>query len=632
MGKDMYESDNLNIEDTGKLMTQNQSDVRKKKIILIVASVVAVALIAALGVKLVGDKKYNDQIAIAEKALQEGNYEQAETAYLNAVDMNKRKTKAREGLAYAYALQGKFDDAGKEYRDLYKQTKDEKFSIAADDTDKGYVPLSGDVVPVRFWREADPESIPYSMELIRFLTMANDDFVSEGRSYSYDDQDPSAGADLLQGIMECKYEFTYTIPAGTQKVADEWTILSEYTDWVDWTYEGKDPEGWRDDQHPDMVRFRAETVDWILTELFNVPEDTIKEWRKKGEEEHRFYLADDGYYYSFTWIDSDEGLAIDMLSLRTDGVNFCVEYNSGNYGEPPEDEIDAIVNRYNTDGFVDWPVDTYGGDYETCYAMVELKTIDGKPYWSMHYNGTDLPPELRDAGKGESEQKAGGTQVVTEMKGTMEDELIDFLSYLPYYSNRKVLGSDWDTADQLYYNCKEAADCGILFNIMWNMPCVNYDTYPVDSERMGLWETGETDPLGRAVFEDGSPMMCYRTSAEAVNWIAENIFNASPGQIDAELKEAEVKTQDSPPEMGGFYLHDGYYYLITGGLGWETSYDFDINEVEVDGDYFIITYTEYDKVMGGEYGTEELVFKAKMQYKIIDGRGYWSLYERELIG
>ena len=77
MGKDMYESDNLNIEDTGKLMTQNQSDVRKKKIILIVASVVAVALIAALGVKLVGDKKYNDQIAIAEKALQEGNYEQA---------------------------------------------------------------------------------------------------------------------------------------------------------------------------------------------------------------------------------------------------------------------------------------------------------------------------------------------------------------------------------------------------------------------------------------------------------------------------------------------------------------------------------------------------------------------------
>ena len=626
----MYEPDNQNIEDTGKLMTQSVASRTRRKIILIVAAFVAVALIAALGVRLVGDKKYNDQVAVAEKALAEGNYEQAETQYLAAKDMNKRKPKAREGLAYVYALLGRYEDAGNEYRSLYKQFGKEEYKSAADDTDKGYLPVNHTLVPVRFWRNADLERTPYSMELVRFLTGVNNDFITEGRSFSYDDQNSSGGADLLQSIMEGKYEPVYIIPAGTEKAASDGQLLKEYTEWIDWTYEGKDPKGWRDDQHLDMTRFKAETVDWILTEIFNVPDDTIKAWQEKGEKDHKFYLADDGYYYSFCWIDVDEGGAVDLVSLKTDGVNFCVEYNAGNYGEMSDAEYDTLVSRYDTDGFIDWPVDTSNGDYAKCYAMLELKNIDGRQYWSMHYNGTELPPELRDAGQKE-EKKPDSPQVVTEVTGTMEDELIDFLSYLPYYSYGGMGGPADESKGLDYYNNEEAADCRILFGLMWNAPCINYDTYPLDFDRTEMWETGETDPLGRAVFEDGGSMMCYRTNADAVNWVAKNIFNVSDEQIDKELSISEKKTQNPDEKMGNFYLHDGKYYLITGGIGWETSYDFKINDIHAEGDFLIVTYTEYDYLMGEEDTPDVLEFRAKMQYKIIDGKGYWSLYTRELL-
>jgi hypothetical protein len=59
----------------------------------------------------------------------------AEQEYLKAVNMNERKTKAREGLAYVYAVEGKFDQACKTYTELYEDTGNEIYKPAITDTE-----------------------------------------------------------------------------------------------------------------------------------------------------------------------------------------------------------------------------------------------------------------------------------------------------------------------------------------------------------------------------------------------------------------------------------------------------------------------------------------------------------------
>ena len=67
-----------NLEDTGRLMTMSSRGSRTRKIVLTVVSVLLVAAIAAAGFILIGNKRYDDQLAIADKAFAEGNYELAE--------------------------------------------------------------------------------------------------------------------------------------------------------------------------------------------------------------------------------------------------------------------------------------------------------------------------------------------------------------------------------------------------------------------------------------------------------------------------------------------------------------------------------------------------------------------------
>ena len=618
-----------NIEDTAKLMTEAGIGGRRKRLIIIAAAVIAVLLIAALSIRLVGDRRYNNQIAIAEKALTEGNYDEAEAAYLGAVDMQKRKPKAREGLAYLYAYTGRFEESESLYRALYDDTEDEKYIAAADDVSNGLVPVYDDVVPVRFWRDIDEESVPYNVEMVRFLTSAASDF-SEGsdRYFAYDSNDPDAGADLLRGIMEAKYEFVYQIPAGVYYVDDSESSRDKYYSWIDWEQE-TDPRGWKGGAAGyELTVFDQDKVDMILKEIFHVPDKTIENWVKQGEAEKAFY-REDGKYYSFCWIDAEDGLAADILSVKTDGVKFCIEYNSGDLGEEldvfgsEEDPYD-FVSKY---GFVDWHVDMSSGGHTTCYAMMELRTIDGEKYWTMTYNGTEPPPEFTDAGT-DKEQKPDYS-VKTEMDDEMRSEFIDFISYLPYYSNGGSLSVQKTENGESpeYYNYKSAADCAILYNIMWNIPCINFDAYPFDFARDEMWESDEADPLNRAVDEYGNMMMCYRTNADAVDWVAKNIFNASDEEIAGEVAVNEEKSVSDKP-MGSFYRHDGYYYLITGGLGWETAYEFEIDDVRTEGDYFIIDYTQTEYMMSEE-PTGYLHFEVRMQYKIIDGKGYWSLYERK---
>ena len=121
-------NENYNIEDTAKLMTKASGGGKKKTILIaaVTAAVLIVALVA--GYFVISDKKYEDQVAIAEKCFIEGDYAQAEAEYIKAMDMNKRKLKAKEGLAYTYAVEGKFQESADLYDEIYQETKEEKRS------------------------------------------------------------------------------------------------------------------------------------------------------------------------------------------------------------------------------------------------------------------------------------------------------------------------------------------------------------------------------------------------------------------------------------------------------------------------------------------------------------------------
>ena len=75
-------NENYNIEDTAKLMTKASGGGKKKTILIaaVTAAVLIVALVA--GYFVISDKKYEDQVAIAEKCFIEGDYAQAEAEYI----------------------------------------------------------------------------------------------------------------------------------------------------------------------------------------------------------------------------------------------------------------------------------------------------------------------------------------------------------------------------------------------------------------------------------------------------------------------------------------------------------------------------------------------------------------------
>ena len=162
----MNENLNYNIEDTASLMTRSKGPKRRLMVILIIIAALEVLMIGILGVRSVKEKRYNAQIEIADKAFVEGDYQMAENAYLKAVNMNKRKPKARENLAYTYAVQQKTDDAARVYDELFKDTKETKYKEASEEVKKGVIPTNPDLAPAQgIWRQVDLEQVAYYQTL-----------------------------------------------------------------------------------------------------------------------------------------------------------------------------------------------------------------------------------------------------------------------------------------------------------------------------------------------------------------------------------------------------------------------------------------------------------------------------------
>lgn len=417
--------DNYNIEDTAKLMTMSSGKMNKKTVILIVIAILAVIVVALIGFKMVSDKKYDDQISIADKALQEGNYEQAETGYLAAVKMNGRKPKAREGLAYVYALEGKTDQSVETYEELFKDTGEEKYKLASETVKDGGIPYDPEITPAPgLWRDLSADMVPFRSALIDFLYCFNCDTWEE-----FDNENP--GDNQILGTIMAGFgqyhvavEDLGTDPSGEYPLGE--------------TIDGLDPKGWGEDGAYDLYgsygKYDIEKVNWVAENVFNLSEETIAAMQKKGETDRMFYLQDDSYICVDGWpTGAYDGGALEITGVKTDGQKFCIEYDFGiaDYGYDYENFEELAGDYENT------PVDR-NEEYTTYYAVVEPKLIDGKHYWSIYYNRTSMPDYIAEAATPEKDDKTdsnGGDSAANSVFGQLT-------GYMFYFS---VGAGGWET-------------------------------------------------------------------------------------------------------------------------------------------------------------------------------------------
>ena len=144
------QNQNYDYETTGELLLKTGQKKRRSGAKYVAVALIAVAAIAGvIGFILRDNAKYAEQVEIATKCFEEGDYEQAEIEFTAAVAMQPRKVSAREGLAYTKAVNSKFTEARDLYKDLYDDTGDEKYKDAMEDTADGRVPGNDELKPSR---------------------------------------------------------------------------------------------------------------------------------------------------------------------------------------------------------------------------------------------------------------------------------------------------------------------------------------------------------------------------------------------------------------------------------------------------------------------------------------------------
>ncbi|MCH5210789.1 MAG: copper amine oxidase N-terminal domain-containing protein [Oscillospiraceae bacterium] len=177
--------------------------------------------------------------------------------------------------------------------------------------------------------------------------------------------------------------------------------------------------------------------------------------------------------------------------------------------------------------------------------------------------------------------------------------LNDFIICLDMYRADKAWKSvEYDSGNPL------AGDRSIFDNILGEPRCADLKLYPFDAPQEN-WQGNKSDPQGR--FDS-----YIRISRDEVVWILENIFNCTEDDI-IKMESNRLSSDEN------IYLHDGYYYMFIGGVGWtnETT----VTNIDYDGEYFNVSYDSAGFMSVPEH------FYAVLKLKEIDGKKYWSLYK-----
>ena len=125
----------------------------------------------------------------------------------------------------------------------------------------------------------------------------------------------------------------------------------------------------------------------------------------------------------------------------------------------------------------------------------------------------------------------------------------------------------------------------------------------------------------------------YIYDADGVDWILKNIYHVSDSMLGAIKNPGYYKTMENPYEQGTFYKQLLYYdgkYEVHSQEGWGgPGVYFELVSAEKAGDLYHIYYKEIPAYDG--YTEDEIDYiYAIMEYKVIDGKGYWSIYEKSM--
>ena len=362
--------DNYNIEDTSKLITAGRTGANRKRLILAVAAVALIAAIGVAGVFLVKDRKYNEQIAIAEKCLQEGDYAGAEAGYASAVSMNRRREKGHKGLAYTYVLEEKYADASNTYTQLYEMTNEEVYRTAAEETSSGMPPTDPELFPSDdLWIKVSEGQVPDAGGMTHFM----ETYLEWSDFFPMGDQN----ADVAE-----KLSFDNSNPGQSNAFPVTFVYFannSEYTIYPEYSAAGKDPQGKFVETDPrgwnksSCIKIGQEALDRVYSDLFNVESEKIPEVLAEAERRGIMYL-DGGYYYECLGAHGTVGVNCSVNRWYVSKGKCFIEY----------DMLSLAPGAYE------------GTYVDTFYAMMELKEINGNRQWTMLYNGKEIPEEMKE--------------------------------------------------------------------------------------------------------------------------------------------------------------------------------------------------------------------------------------------
>ena len=177
--------------------------------------------------------------------------------------------------------------------------------------------------------------------------------------------------------------------------------------------------------------------------------------------------------------------------------------------------------------------------------------------------------------------------------------------------------SDWyitEEGTQPQFDSASAGDgtTNILRSIVGNMPCVDWESYPVQMYE-DFWDTKNLDPKKWAKNTGGCYMAFDQAGAE---WIAVNIFNVTDEDIAAMREQGEKNEW--------FYLSGEKYYVPSGGVG-DPLTDYKINSVKTDGKKYFVDYQSWFLFDDPDNRDFNASYYAELTLKNIDGKEYWSL-------
>ena len=259
-----------------------------------------------------------------------------------------------------------------------------------------------------------------------------------------------------------------------------------------------------------------------------------------------------------------------------------------------------------------------------CAAILLFK----QPVPSPEPEAAQTEDSASDAESALAEDSSGTTShSIADVDSQMKSELETFLQNLAYcYQTREGSGG----AKQYFFTSSD--DFGVLQAIMYDLMLSDPDTYnaicPMDIGYRQVSTSDGMDPKGLAADHSLSYM---EANADAVNWIAKNVFNVYDEGLQDELNFSSGLTQNAL-FFAPLYLSNGKYYMIPesgGGMGVTIS----IKEIYLDdgmgdnsGQSYYVRYTSGINMPDGSVDMEEERL-AVLDYKTSNGKGYWSIYK-----